>query len=153
MAVDPTIRAVFDYFQNLNLLMLREDLRRGEAARGTWTSGAFLCPVAHGLADGAIVGDMRYLNQSAPLPRACDYAARRLGAAPDHVYRFVCDWDRGRISPDWLREQLEELWKERLEDAVVMQEILAGLETAEEEWEEDAERRVEEIESGQPVHH
>src|SRR5262245_25908687 len=124
MHIDPNIRSVFDYFQNLNLLVLREELRNGRAARGTWTSGAFLCPVAHGLADGEVVGNMRYLNQAAPLPRACDYAARKLGASPDSIYRFICDWDRGRISPDTLREQIEEIWKERLDDAVAVQEVM-----------------------------
>jgi putative addiction module component (TIGR02574 family) len=150
MPIDPTIRSVFEYFQTLNLLVLINNLRAGAAIDGAWVTGPYLCPVAHGLAGAAVVDEMNYLNQSAPLPRACDHAARRLGADADSIYRFVIDWDRHRISPEWLQEQLEAIWRERLEDAVAVQEVLgeAGVEDA---WEAELERRVVAIESGEVV--
>ena len=126
MNISPNAHSVFDYFQNLNLLVLLEDLRHGQTARGSWITGSLLCPIAHGLGDAEIVADMRYLQEAAPLPRSCDYAARRLGADPESVYRFVIDWDRGRIAPERLREQLEAIWRERVEDAAAVQEVLEG---------------------------
>jgi hypothetical protein len=49
------IRQLFGRFHNLNLAVLREDLRRGWAIRGDWASSGHLCPLAHGLSAGQIV--------------------------------------------------------------------------------------------------
>ena len=54
MSSDLLIRDLFGRFQNLNLLILREDLRRGWAARGDWAENRSLCPLAHGLTSGQI---------------------------------------------------------------------------------------------------
>jgi hypothetical protein len=64
MAVQARIREVFGYFQNLNLLALIQDLRRGQTARGQWASGDWLCPVAHGLPSGRHVREVVGLGQT-----------------------------------------------------------------------------------------
>ena len=126
MRVAPTIHRVFGHFQNLNLLALLEDLRRGHAAQGTWSSGTRLCPVAHGMPAGQRVSELRFLGQAADLGRACDYAARYLGADPLGIYQFVCFWDTDPAAPGWLLRQLEALWEERLADALAVQELLSS---------------------------
>jgi hypothetical protein len=130
---DPIIYGVFGHFQNLNLLALLADLRSGKTARGTWSSGSSLCPVAHGMPVGRLVSELRFLGQAAELDRACTYAARQLGADPDCVRRFVELWDSNAYLETWLIAQLDDLWQERLADAVTVQEMLA--ETA---WPKDA---------------
>src|SRR5439155_7497834 len=92
MDIDPLIHALFGRFQNLNLLILREDLRRGLVARGNWLDGGDLCPVAHGLADGVAVAQLCWQSQAIGLKQACHGAARYLGALPADVYRFVELW-------------------------------------------------------------
>jgi hypothetical protein len=127
MAVEALVREVFGYFQNLNLLGLMQDLRQGQAARGAWSSGNRLCPVAHGLATGRHVREAEALVQASFDPsHGCNYAARALGADPWAVFRFVRFWDEGPIYSGWLLRQLEELWDERLADANAVQEVLHG---------------------------
>ena len=125
MKTDPTIFRVFGHFQNLNLLVLLDDLRTGRIARGTWSDGRLLCPVAHGMPGGQLVGDLQYLGHAEALGRACDYAARQLSADPIFVTRFVELWDSDIFSLPWLIRQLEALWDERLADADAVQEVLA----------------------------
>jgi hypothetical protein len=124
MSVTPGIRDVFGYFQNLNLLVLIQDLRDGRTARHTWSSGSELCPVAHGLADGSDVQELVVLGQASELDEGCLQAARHIGADPGAVLRFVRSWDEEALPPDRLLRELEELWRERLEDAQAMQEVL-----------------------------
>jgi hypothetical protein len=121
---DPIIHGVFGHFQNLNLLALLADLRSGQTVRGAWSSGTLLCPVAHGMPVGRLVSELRFLGQAAELERACDYAARQLGADPEYVLRFVELWDSNGYLEGWLLRQLDDLWQERLADAEVMQEML-----------------------------
>src|SRR5687768_10854731 len=109
MRLDPTIFRVFGHFQSLNLLVLLDDLRTGRTAQGTWAEGALLCPVAHGMPFGQLVYDLQYLSHAAELDRACDYAARQLGAEPAAVARFVELWDSHAFTPRWLIRQLEAL--------------------------------------------
>lgn len=123
MSVARSIRNVFGHFQNLNLLVLMQDLRDGQVVRHAWLSGSELCPVAHGLPDGEHVRDV-VLSQNAELDAGCERAARGLGADPAAVLRFVRLWDEESLRPDWLLQQLEEMWLERLEDAQAMQRIL-----------------------------
>lgn len=123
------VRLVFAHFQNLNLRVLIEDLRRGRVARDNWSFDGDLCPVAHGLADGRTVGLLRYVSQAADLKRACAMAAEQIGAPPAHVYRVVTDWDCGNLGPDWLLRQLEQLWAERVADARLVQDLLSPGET------------------------
>jgi hypothetical protein len=75
--------SLFAHFQNLNLLVLIEDLRRGLAASGNWAFDHTLCPVSHGMPDGATVGQLQYLSQAADLETACALAAQR----PRHATR------------------------------------------------------------------
>ena len=124
--VDPAIRGVFDYFQNLNLLVLVEDLRCGQTARRAWYARGQLCPVAHGLPAEQQVREASAADlEPGYLNCACIFAARILGAKPEEVVHFVECWDLDRISDNELREQLEQLWQERLADAELMQEFLA----------------------------
>ena len=118
MAVSPAIHAVFSHFQNLNLLALLRDLRDGRTARQAWLSGSLLCPVAHGLPAGSQVEELSILGQAANLGDGCRFAARLLGARPDAVLHFVRSWDDEAISRCWLLQQLEEMWEERLADAL-----------------------------------
>jgi hypothetical protein len=124
MKAHPLIHAVFGYFQNLNLIFLLDDLRIGRIAKGAWTSGKVLCPVAHGMRAGRLVNDLHGLSQSVNLGCACDYAARHLGADPARVSQFIELWDSHQFSSDWLVRQLEDLWHERLADAEAVQDLL-----------------------------
>jgi hypothetical protein len=126
MAISPGIRAVFGHFQNLNLLALLQDLHGERTARQAWSSGTQLCPVAHGLPAGRHVREVTILGQAVDLIHGCEYAARHLGADPLAVLRFVRSWDEEVLGRDWLVRQLEELWDERLEDAVALQTLLQG---------------------------
>jgi hypothetical protein len=128
--VHSIIQSVFGHFQNLNLLVLLDDLRRQRVTHDAWSSGKILCPVAHGMPFGQLVSDLRYLGQTAKLERACDYAARQLGADPINVHRFVDLWDSHTFSTDWLQRQLELVWKERQADADVVQELICGMGSA-----------------------
>jgi hypothetical protein len=119
-----TVRQVFAHFQNLNLRVLIEDLRRGQFTRGNWSFEEDLCPVAHGLPSGRAVGLLRYLSQAVDLPRACRHAAEELGGSPRFIERFVLGWDSGDMCPEWLLHQLEALWAERLADAEAVQSLL-----------------------------
>src|SRR3954454_22808273 len=121
MAITPEIRDIFGRFQNLNLLALLQDLRAGRIARHGWLVGDRLCPVAHGLPAGRQV---KNLKSDDDLKDDCWYASRHLGADEEAILRFVVAWDEERLHPDVLRRHLEELWHERLADAVAMQEVL-----------------------------
>jgi hypothetical protein len=125
MPVAASIREVFAHFQNLNLLALLQDLRSGQTARRSWFStGSLLCPVAHGLSDGQQVRELSALGQDADLDAGCAFAAQHLGAAREAVLRFVRLWDEEVFRNDWLLQQLEEIWDERLVDAEAVQDLL-----------------------------
>jgi hypothetical protein len=121
MPVSSTVYGVFGHFQNLNLLALLQDLRDGRTARQAWLSGSLLCPVAHGLPHGKHVEELRVLGQATTLTEGCDRAARRLGADPDAVLRFIRSWDEDALSTGSLLRQLEEIWDERRQDAEAVQ--------------------------------
>jgi hypothetical protein len=123
MAVSPSIHNVFGHFQNLNLLVLMQDLRDGQVVRDTWLSGSNLCPVAHGLRNGEQVMEL-VMAELADVDKGCTKAARRLGAAPAAILRFVRRWDEQALRPEMLLNELEELWRERLDDAEAVQTML-----------------------------
>jgi hypothetical protein len=128
------VRTLFGRFQNLNLLVLREDLRRGDVAHGDWASIGTLCPLAHGLSAGRLVGELRRLSQAINLEEACCAAAKCLGVLPIEVYHFVREWDdSGRLGVARLAQRLDELWAERLADADCVQDILTGRELMDED--------------------
>jgi hypothetical protein len=129
----PIARKVFSHFQNLNLRVLIEDLRRGQTVHGAWSSDSDLCPLSHGLSSGHTIGLLRYLSQSAGLKRACALAADDLGTTPRAVERFVIGWDSGGVAPEWLLLHLERLWAERVQDADVVQALIAPAGSAERE--------------------
>lgn len=118
------VREVFAHFQNLNLLVLIADLRRGRVTRGNWSFQNYLCPVAHGMPNGHAVSVLRYLSQAVDLPRACRLAAEEMGVPARFVERFVLGWDAGGMSQDWLLDQLEAIWAERRADADVVQTVI-----------------------------
>lgn len=117
------MQQLFGVFQNLNLLVLIEDLRRGFAAKGNWSFASNLCPLAHGMADGRVVERLQYLSQAVNLKAASDFAALQLGARPGQVFTFVEKWDEN-FQQEWLLEHLLMIWIERLEDAEAIQELL-----------------------------
>jgi hypothetical protein len=120
------VRQVFARFQNLNLRVLIEDLRRGQVTRGNWSFADDLCPVAHGLASGQTVSVLRYLSQAVDLPRACRQAAQEIGVPSRFLERFVLSWDTGGMSQEWLLVRLEEIWSERQADADVVQGLICA---------------------------
>jgi hypothetical protein len=120
------VRSVFTHFQNLNLRVLIEDLRRGQVARGNWSFADDLCPMAHGMPSGQTVSMLRYVSQAVDLPRACRLAAEEMGVPPRFLERFVLSWDGGGMSEDWLLDQLEDIWHERQTDADVVQQVIAS---------------------------
>lgn len=125
MRISTGIREVFGHFHNLNLLALLHDLHADRTAREDWaTTGKRLCPVAHGLSTGQQVREVNIMGEFAKLAKACDYAARCIGADPRAVVRFVRSWDDRTISTDVLLRNLQEIWEERLADAETMQQIL-----------------------------
>jgi hypothetical protein len=124
MSVSSQVYTVFGHFHNLNLLALIQDLREGRTARQTWHSGSLLCPVAHGLPQGAQVRELRALGQTADLSYGCDFAAHHLGTDPVAVLNFVRSWDEEALSTGSLLRQLEEVWGERLADAETVQHLL-----------------------------
>jgi hypothetical protein len=126
MAVQTRVREVFGYFQNLNLLALIHDLRRGQTAHGHWASGDWLCPVAHGLPSGQHVRQAVGLGQTFGLRLSSIYAAEQIGADGPAVIRFVDAWDNEPNFGVRLLPQLEELWDERLADADAVQEVIQG---------------------------
>jgi hypothetical protein len=64
------------------------------------------------------------LGQWMNLVRGCHLAARRIGADPAAVVRFVQAWDEGYIGREGLLQQLEEMWDERVVDAEFVQQML-----------------------------
>src|SRR4029079_18642724 len=102
------------------------DLKHDSAARQSWSSGSQLCPISHGLPGGQEVRQLRVLGQSSDLDKGCEYAARKLGADPAAVYRFVRSWDENVVGRDWLLRQLQAMWQERLLDALAMQRVISA---------------------------
>lgn len=47
-----------------------------------------------------------------------------IGADPRSVQRFIRSWDADALGCAWLLHQFDELWRERLADAVAVQELL-----------------------------
>jgi hypothetical protein len=126
-AIDHLVRNLFGRFQNLNLLMLRENLRANRTARRDWADEGLLCPLGHGLHDGDAVHRAEYANRTNGLDISCWYAATQLGASYWDVQRFIDHWDHGSITRDWLTNQLDLLWRERLDDADAVQWLIAPL--------------------------
>jgi hypothetical protein len=124
VAIPSSTRELFAHFQNLNLLVLLEDLRLDRPASGAWSTGTWLCPVAHGLSAGRHVEQLKALGQTAEPGLDCCYAASDIGADPGLISRFVRSWDEKSFGPKRLLQQLEELWQERLDDAEAVQEVL-----------------------------
>jgi hypothetical protein len=124
-----TVRQIFTHFQNLNMRLLIEDLRRGLVTRGNWSFAEDLCPVAHGMPTGQAVGLLRYLSQAVDLPRACRLAAQETGMPARSIEHFVLSWDSGAMSAEWLLVQLQTIWSERLTDADAVQGLLSHAST------------------------
>lgn len=123
MTNERLVRALFGRFRDLNLLMLRESLRHGTVTVGDWSWSDRLCPIAHGLHDGAGVEHVKTVGRVWNLRRSCACAAEELGADAEDVWSFVAWWDAcGR--EDWLLDHLDCLWQERLEDADAVQAVL-----------------------------
>jgi hypothetical protein len=124
MSIPTRVHELFGHFQNLNLLVLIEDLRAGQTARQAWSNGSSLCPIAHGLPGGRHVRRLVIMGQEADLRRGCAFAADALGIDAEAVYSFVRGWDERGGDGNRLLGDLEELWEERLTDALAMQDVL-----------------------------
>ena len=125
MNVHTIVGHVFGKFQNLNLIFLLEDLRRGRIARGNWSNDRWLCPVAHGVTDGDTVRLLSYASQAVDVNRACRIAAENLHTSAFAVQQFVNLWDSAWFDGDWLLQQIEWIWSERRADAEVVQAVIA----------------------------
>ena len=118
------VREIFGRFQNLNLLSLIHGLRDGDVDHGSWSD----CPVGYGLSYFA----KRVLFQE---HRNFCIPAREIGCGGKYVSQFVDSWDKWDKRDKWewkwdksrsikLLTELEDIWQERLEDALAVQEFI-----------------------------
>jgi hypothetical protein len=112
-----TTREIFTRFQNLNIAILMEDLRRGLVAREEWISAPMseddlliLCPIAHSC------------RSFEHLRTWIEGTTSEMTDANPAAF-FVRDWDNYDIGTPKLLSILEEIWKERMEDADVVQAV------------------------------
>jgi hypothetical protein len=124
MSTRTIVDHVFGQFHNLNLLALIQDLRQGRTARGDWSQGRGLCPVAHGVSNGEAVQLLKYASQACDVNRVCYVAARELRVPPVTLQQFITLWDSNWLGSHWLLESLKEILAERQADADAIQEIL-----------------------------
>ena len=109
---------IFSRFQNLNLLALINNLQKDHVSRGLWIRQAdkepsTMCPLAHGTYPLTVnIGDR------------CENAAQRLSLSLSTILRFIGQWDGEKLARFRLLFVLEDIWKERLEDAETLQEVL-----------------------------
>lgn len=112
---------LFERFQNLNLIVLIEDLRRKHVAIRQWVErtpdGRVLCPLWHGSSGCYVPAE----NPWAVL--GYEYGIHQ---ASYDARNFVSSWDRRFISPNHLEDVLLDILRERLEDADAVQDMLAG---------------------------
>lgn len=128
---DQELRHIFGRFQSLNLAFLVEDLRRDFVAFGSWAIHSStregidvkLCPIGHGI-DKYIEGEPICPNSQ--FVRAGLSSARDMALACE----FMMWWDNGMMrlpSGESRRLRLlailESLWRERQEDADVVQAV------------------------------
>lgn len=112
------LRSIFERFNNLNLLNLRESLKRRTAAYGSWFDGFGWCPLAHGWA--SCVKDEP--------DESYDTAAMLAAGLQDHELSlgrsFYDWWDEPSIG--WLERRaraaqllrvLDEIWRVRANEA------------------------------------
>lgn len=111
------LKNIFGRFQNLNLLLLIEDLRRGMVARGNWhdLENGNLCPIAHGWRCDRFRSD----NYTTPWLWA-GISDEEFYSTPNH---FPYEWDNGLVTRDQLLSTLESIYAERLADADVVQAV------------------------------
>lgn len=140
---DEELRLIFARFQNLNLLCLMEDLKRGHVHRLGWmgrfmNEGLTLCPLAHGWSHHVPVGWASggpTLNFMSRLLACEEYKAAGFGPEEVALVAMFLNWW------DWLEEKetrsskaarlgraLEHIWRERLEDAEAVQAVLEPVE-------------------------
>jgi hypothetical protein len=115
-------RYIFEKFQNLNLLVLLEDLRRDQVASSSWRKWVFypdssypvatLCPLMHGVCKYDIT-----------LRGYAEGASTSIGIGNPEVFEFTSWWDF-HTNKDGLIQLLESIYKERLEDADAVQNML-----------------------------
>ena len=114
-------RRLFGHFRDLNLLTLRSNLDVCRVARRDWFADGHLCPLGHGMPGWVAVRDAVASTQSRnePLPAGLHRTHVDVGL-------FVDLWDKGLITRDWLVEQVEQLWMERLADADTLQAVVTA---------------------------
>lgn len=116
------IRKVFSGFHSLNLLFLMADLRQGFVIANTWYAGGLsgfpktLCPVAHGW--------RRFIADEKPKEVFSGADACLLaGVDCDLGQTFVEWWDK-TINHPLLLSELTAMYRERLDDADVVQGVM-----------------------------
>ena len=111
-------RGIFERFQNLNLIVLREDLRRGLVARKVWIQDSLvvgntkLCPLAHGWS-----GCFREVG-------SCEARIRTDKLFGFNSLAFTTPWDDRKLSDAELVAVIDSIFAERLADADAVQAVL-----------------------------
>jgi hypothetical protein len=126
-------RPIFERFQNLNLIVLLEDLRKGQVARNSWTTkisykpiSIEICPIAHGWS--------KYISPEVngkyfftfPSDRNIK-SAEMIGVDVKNIKSFLHWWDSAKSYMEVTQELLQLLQSildERLADADVVQEVI-----------------------------
>ncbi len=132
-------RGIFERFQNLNLLVLIEDIKNGNVARGTWSQyiypdDATMCPLMHGFQNSCN-------NRFSPRLKEDNTSLEDWMAAKDalgmpyatEIMEFTAWWDSGGSKTNRLLKLLHSILQERMIDAdavqaCIGQEVFAGSE-------------------------
>lgn len=107
------IRKFFEPFQNLNMVVLMDNLRMGNAITGSFLEKKEfkrMCPLSHGL--------RRLGNEE------LDLVVEAFGSDWNE---FTEVWDSGELCQQELLTELEAIYAERLADADAVQEVIAPL--------------------------
>lgn len=120
------VRKIFSQFKDLNLVFLMEDLRLGLVAHKNWVDceTRLMCPLQHG-----------FDVYSTDCMSVFKYLGNYFHLAAEDVISFVNIWDARShcisLSSETLLSYLEEIWKERMEDAEAVQEVITEKEFVE----------------------
>lgn len=127
-------KGIFSRFENLNLLILMEDLRRGMVSRTFWVQPETknMCPIAHGskgrLKESLSIEELR-LNPDASLATTnCELAniPLHIGEKFYRLWDDVDDDNNPLMADRELLAILTDIYNERLADADVVQGVCAA---------------------------
>lgn len=125
------IKNIFSRFQNLNLRILVDDLKNGQCAVGdwvhltkdskTWENITLICPLAHGFHHESSINKVQLALLSQQEQKI---ASEEIGITRKQVKDFLNWYDYKNDSTNKLLPILESIWKERLEDADAVQNVI-----------------------------